>query len=93
MPPTGFEPEFPTSKRPQTRPLYPTATGISCFKIKRLNCVLLITIFTFLSRAVTVQPNSDRGLLIVEASVSHKVRHTQPEGLRMSDQLDAEAAT
>jgi hypothetical protein len=81
MAPAGFERAFPASKRPQNHPLYPTATGISCRKIKRSNCVLLINIFTFLFRVVTLQPNSDRGRLVVEASAAHTIRHTHPVGI------------
>jgi len=72
MLPEGFEPPFPTIKRPQTHLLHHTATGISCYnEIKRTNCVLLINICTFIFRAVTLQPNSGLGRLIFEASASH----------------------
>jgi hypothetical protein len=68
MPLAGFEPAVPASERPQTHPLYPTASGIIYYKMKRLKYVVLIHIITFLLRAVALQPNSDRGRLIVENS-------------------------
>jgi hypothetical protein len=44
--------------------------------------------------AVVQQTKSDLGLLIVEVSRTHTIRHTQPVGLFWTnDQLNAEAAT
>jgi len=44
MAPTGFEPEIPTSERPQNHTLDPAATGIGMFSIKSHHFAYLTTL-------------------------------------------------